>query len=212
MELMLIRHGVTAWNKDRRFQSNADNDLSELGREQARRLGERLKNRKITRIIASPMRRAQDTAAAIAIHHGLTVETEERLREIDYGYWEGKNSAELVAEGDPLVPYYLKDRDFYGFPGEGSFFNARNRVGSYLEELKRQYWDTDDVIILVGHAAIFRMAIFHLLDLGNVYYKRFDPANAAITSFKITKENGIQMVCFNDTGHLEGMETGVNRA
>ena len=56
---------------------------------------------------------------------------------------------------------------------------------------------------------IFRMAIFHLLDLGNVYYKRFDPANAAITSFKITKENGIQMVCFNDTGHLEGMETGV---
>ncbi len=203
MEIIFIRHGETAWNPDNRFQGSSDTGLSETGKEQVRRLGERFKNRKVDRIISSPKRRAQDTAAAIAAGHGLTVETDDRLREIDYGYWEGKNLPELLAEGDSGAEGYKKDRDFYGFPGEGSLFNARYRIGSFLDELKKEYWETDKTIVLVGHAAIFRMGIFHLLDIGNIYYDRMFPANTGITVFKITKESGVRMMCYNDTAHLE---------
>lgn len=205
MELILIRHGETAWNPEGRFQGSTDMELSEIGKEQARLVGERLKNRKIDRIIASPMKRARDTAAAVAGHHGLTVETEERLREVDFGEWEGKNGKELREESDLHIDYYFKDRDFYGFPGEGSLANARYRVGSFLDELKWKYWETDETIVLVGHGAIFRMAIFHLLDIGNIYYSRMVPENTGITRFKISKQKGLQMICYNDTAHLEKM-------
>lgn len=203
MELILIRHAQTAWNTRRCFQGSSDTPLSEYGVEQARRLGERMKNKKIDRIIASPKQRAQDTAKAIAVHHGLTVEIEERIREVEFGSWEGKNYDDLEAEGDPGIAYYCKDRDFYGFPGEQSLFNARCRIGAFLDELKRQYWETDATIVLVGHAAIFRMGIFHLLDMGNCYYDKMDPANTGVTVFQIDKEKGLKMLCFNDTAHLE---------
>ncbi len=203
MELIFVRHAQTAWNTRHSFQGSSDTPLSEYGMEQARRLGERLKNKRIDRIIASPKQRAQDTAKAIAIHHGLTVETEESLREIDFGYWEGKNFDDLEAEGDPGLAYYRKDRNFYGFPGEGSLFNGRCRIGRFLDELKLNYWETDTTIVLVGHAAIFRMGIFHLLDIGNAYYEKLEPANAAITVFQIDKQKGLKMLCFNDAAHLE---------
>lgn len=203
MELILIRHGETAWNPEGRFQGSTDMELSEVGKEQARLLGERLKNKKIDRIIASPMKRAQQTAAAVAVHHGLTVETESRLQELDFGEWEGTNVKELREAKDPHIEYYLKDRDFYGFPGEGCLANARYRIGSYLDELKWKYWETDETIMLVGHGAIFRMAIFHLLDIGNIYHNRMLPDNTSITRFKITKKNGLKLLCYNDTAHLE---------
>lgn len=203
MELILIRHAQTAWNTRHSFQGSSDTPLSEWGVEQARRLGERLKNKKIDRIISSPKKRAFDTAQAIAAHHGLTVEIEERIKEIHYGRWEGKNFDDLETEGDPDIGYYRKDRDFYGFPGDQSLFSARCRIGAYLDELKRQYWETDATIVLVGHAAIFRMGIFHLLDIGNIYYEKMEPANAAMTIFRIDKEKGLKMLCFNDGAHLE---------
>lgn len=203
MRLLLIRHGETAWNPDNRFQGSADTELSEKGREQARRLGERLRGKRIDRIISSPLSRARETAEAIAGHHGLTVEIEPRLCEVNYGYWEGKNASELLAEGDPGIGDYLRDRDYYGFPGEGTLNNARYRIGSYLDELKRGYWETDEVIVLVGHAAIFRMGIFHLLDIGNIYYYRIVPSNTGITTFSLSKEKGIRLECYNDTSHLD---------
>lgn len=203
MELIMIRHAQTEWNKRRSFQGSSDNALSELGKEQARRLGERLKNKKIDRVIASPKKRAQDTAKAIAVHHGLEVETDERLTELNYGRWEGKNFDDLEAEGDPDIAYYRKDRDFYGFPDGLSLFGGRCRIGAFLDELKRQYWETDATIVLVGHAGIFRMGIFHLLDIGNTYYDKMEPANAAMTVFRIDKEKGLKMLCFNDAAHLE---------
>lgn len=205
MELILIRHGETAWNPEGRFQGTTDMELSEIGKEQVRLLGERFEHIKVDRVIASPMKRAQDTAAAVAGPSGLTVETEPRLQEVLFGEWEGTNPAELKEAGDPRIDLYLKDRDFYGFPGEGSLFNARYRIGSYLDELKWKYWETDKRIVLVGHGAIFRQAVFHLLDIGNVYYTRLILDNTGITRFKITKSNGIRMLCCNDTAHLEQM-------
>ena len=203
MELILIRHAQTAWNTRRSFQGSSDTPLSEVGQEQARLLGERLKKKKIDRIISSPKQRAMETARAIAAHHGLMVEAEECLREIDFGDWEGKNFDDLEAEGDIRLSYYRRDRNYYGFPGEGSLFNGRSRIGKFLEELKLKYWETDATIVLVGHAAIFRMGIFHLLDIGNAYYDRMEPANAAMTVFRIDKEKGLKMLCFNDAAHLE---------
>ena len=202
MKLILIRHGETDLNKNGAFQGTSDMVLSDKGREQVQRLGERMKQIKIDRIISSPKKRAVETAAAIAQHHNLGIEIDDRLQEVDFGHWEGKVLWEMCRDGDEDAILYQNEKNFYPIPGEGSLNRARWRIGGFIDELKLSYWETDKTIVLVGHAAIFRMAMFHLLDMGNNFYRKFAPSNAGITVFQISKKSGARVVTFNDTSHL----------
>lgn len=202
MRLILIRHGETDLNKNGAFQGTSDLELSREGREQVRRLGERMKMVEIERIISSPKRRAYQTAMAVAKHHDIAVELDDRLMEVDFGDWEGKVLGEMCRDGDEDAILYRDERNFYPIPGEGSLNRARWRIGSFIDELKLKYWETDKTIVLVGHAAIFRLAMFHLLDMGNNFYRKFAPSNAGITVFQISKKHGVRVVTFNDISHL----------
>src|SRR5919109_388046 len=82
--LYLVRHAQSQGNTGEDLTSG-DADLTDIGREQARRLGERLKTQKIDRVYASPLRRTQQTAAAIADASGLEVVPKADLREIELG-------------------------------------------------------------------------------------------------------------------------------
>ena len=90
--LLLVRHGETAANIDGLFLGRADPPLTERGREQARALADSLPS--ADRVIASPLRRARDTAAGF----GRTVEVDERWIELDYGHLEGRAPASLPTE------------------------------------------------------------------------------------------------------------------
>lgn len=103
MELVLIRHGVTAWNQQRRFQGQIDTPLSDEGHQQAmltaRHLSALSEEQPIQAIYASDLKRAWSTAEPIARLLGLPILKQSLLRERHYGVFEGKTHDELQHEG-----------------------------------------------------------------------------------------------------------------
>lgn len=97
-QVLLVRHGETLWNTERRIQGHSDSDLTEHGRQQARQTGERLKNLGVTHIIASDLGRTQQTAALLAEYCQCPVTTDPRLRELHMGVLEGRSLDGLNTE------------------------------------------------------------------------------------------------------------------
>jgi probable phosphoglycerate mutase len=96
--LLLIRHGVTAWNREGRWQGRLDPPLSDDGRREAQLLADRIARDdqlRPARIISSTLARAAQTAAALADATGVGIEPEPRLMEIGAGEWEGHTHDEL---------------------------------------------------------------------------------------------------------------------
>ncbi|MBA2742165.1 MAG: histidine phosphatase family protein [Actinobacteria bacterium] len=93
--ILLVRHGETDWNAERRVQGHTDRSLNEVGLEQIRALAQELADEPLDAIYASDLARAHETARAIADPRGLPIETLPELRERDFGTWEGLTDAEV---------------------------------------------------------------------------------------------------------------------
>ena len=87
--LLLARHGETDWNRARRWQGHAVRPLTDRGRAQAAALSDRLADIALDAVYSSDLRRARETAEAVALPHGLDVIVLPELREVDVGSWEG---------------------------------------------------------------------------------------------------------------------------
>jgi broad specificity phosphatase PhoE len=95
--LLLARHGETDWNHARRWQGHADRPLTDRGRAQAVDLAERLADIPLDAVYSSDLRRARETAEAVAHAHGLEVVELPELREVDVGSWQGLTRDEAEA-------------------------------------------------------------------------------------------------------------------
>ena len=87
--IVLVRHGETGWNRERRYQGHADRPLNDAGRAQAGELAETLLLEGVSAVYTSPLRRASETARIVADRLGLEAQELEPLREIDVGEWQG---------------------------------------------------------------------------------------------------------------------------
>ncbi len=95
--ILLIRHGQSTWNADGRWQGRADPPLSDLGRRQAEVAADTIGEFGITRVFASPLARAHETATLMGAALGLPIEADPRLAERDAGEWTGKTRDEFEA-------------------------------------------------------------------------------------------------------------------
>jgi broad specificity phosphatase PhoE len=106
--LVLVRHGVTDWNREGRFQGHLDPGLADAGRHEAELVATRIAaddGLRPARLVSSSLGRAVETAAAIARMTGVAVEPDPRLMEIGQGEWEGRTHAELeVTDPDGTAP------------------------------------------------------------------------------------------------------------
>jgi broad specificity phosphatase PhoE len=93
--ILLVRHGETDWNRDRRWQGHADPPLNERGREQARELARLLADVPLDAVHSSDLRRARETAEIVAAPAGIVVVAEPALREIDVGEWSGLTTPQI---------------------------------------------------------------------------------------------------------------------
>jgi len=94
--LVLVRHGETAWSKAGRHTGRTDVPLTDAGRDQARQMGRALAGRTFSRVVVSPMSRAQETARLAGF--GERIETLDDLREYDYGVYEGRTRADILGD------------------------------------------------------------------------------------------------------------------
>ncbi|MEO7678289.1 MAG: histidine phosphatase family protein, partial [Verrucomicrobiota bacterium] len=107
--IFLIRHGATVLTAEDRFAGATDVPLSDEGREQARLLGERLREEKIAYVYASPLGRTVETAQILAAPHHLDVQKREELREISHGSWEQLTRREVEEKFPEEAAAWEKD-------------------------------------------------------------------------------------------------------
>jgi probable phosphoglycerate mutase len=131
-----IRHGETEWNRQGLIQGSIDTDLNALGRQQAEELAQALLAHKAEltsyKFFVSPQRRAQDTMKAIATAQGrdpASIITDIRLRELEFGVWEGKPLWEL--KNAATYPADLEGRFYWRPEGGESYEDGMARVASF---------------------------------------------------------------------------------
>jgi 2,3-bisphosphoglycerate-dependent phosphoglycerate mutase len=160
-ELILIRHGVTAWNKDRRFQGGIDIPLDAEGLGQARLLGQYFQSQPAPDlVIASDLGRAIATATPIAEHFRLEIQIEPRWRERHYGDFEGKNHKELLEQYPEDFARWRSRSLHHAFPGGGesvAVFHAR--VLAALDVTRGRFSKDIQRIVVLTHGGV----------LGSVY-------------------------------------------
>jgi broad specificity phosphatase PhoE len=148
--IAFVRHGETPPNRDGLLLGRGNVALTDHGRAQAKRLAEALAGLDVAHILASPLRRACDTAAPIAAACGRTVDVDERLIEIDYGEWEGLPLADLAPD---VVERWRRDGGFVP-PGGESLEIVAGRIASFCDE-----WLDDRVVVAVSHVSPIKAAV-----------------------------------------------------
>jgi len=163
--LILVRHGETDWEQVKnpesqssgRLLGSTDVGLSTRGELRARAVGTALKRENITRIVASPLKRAITTAQVIASELNLSVTTHEALREIDFGACEGLVFEELATAFPETHREYLAQGSEISFPSGESFSAFRSRVEAGLKSLLAVH--DGHTILVVTHGGVIRVAL-----------------------------------------------------
>ncbi|MCC7485009.1 MAG: histidine phosphatase family protein [Burkholderiales bacterium] len=148
--LIVIRHGETEWNRERRMQGTTDTRLSELGREQADALGRRLAGRDFAALYSSDLARARDTALAISGHTGREVVVDARLKERRFGIFEGLLAAEIRARYPEEHARFASPDPDYKVPGGESASAFTARCLGCLAEIAGRHAGAEVVVVTHG--------------------------------------------------------------
>ncbi len=171
-QLIVLRHGRTAWNATGRFQGQADIDLDERGLAQADRAAEVLAELAPAAIFSSDLSRARQTAAPLAARCGLEVQTDKRLREIHVGSWEGFTYDQVLAELDvDLRRAYLAGEDVRRSPTGETVAEVADRAAAALDEIGRRAADGSTVVVVM-HGTAARAGLCRLLGFPDETWKR----------------------------------------
>ena len=155
--LHLCRHGEVDPSWHGKVYGSLDVDLAEAGRQRFDSLAEDLRGLSFAAIYASPLRRALDGAKAIARHHELEVQVDDRLREIDRGDWSGVELDELERGWPGATRAYLEDPDAYAAHGGESHADLRARIVPALEDIAQRHRGGE--VLAVCHAQVMRVAV-----------------------------------------------------
>lgn len=158
MSLYVTRHGETDYNVDYLVCGISKAKLTTKGKEQAKQLGEKLKEINYQYLYVSPLQRAIDTAMLATSNQEIEMIIEPRICEINFGIYEGKLRSH---DGFLTNKYNLA----YRYPGGESFIELCVRVYSFLEEIKKQAIDHD--VLLVCHGAVCRAIHTYFTDMSN---------------------------------------------
>ena len=198
--LYLVRHGATQLTAEDRFSGAANVYLSDEGREQAEHLAGRLADDVISAIYTSPLDRTMETAAILAKPHALTPTSNDGLREISHGHWEGLTRKE-VEERFP-EEYTAWEADPFTFaPPEGeSGISVLARALPVIREIVVNHRDKN--VLVVSHKATLRLILSSLLGFdARGYRDRLDQAPACLNILDFKDTVRARLMLFNDISH-----------
>lgn len=198
-ELVLVRHGVTAWNVEGRIQGQGGEGLSADGREQAeltaRWLAETFPD---ARLYSSDLGRCRETAAPLAAATGSEVRYRPELRERDFGDWTGHTHAEVEAKWPEQWQKWTRGQDLAADIGGETTAVLGDRVAAFVDEVAQDL-PMSATAVLVTHGGPIWHGVHRALDLpmgvlGGV-------GNASVTVLRVY-EHARQLVLWNQVGHL----------
>jgi broad specificity phosphatase PhoE len=184
--LYLARHGESDWNVERRWQGNADRPLTDLGRRQAGQLAERLASTPLDAVYSSDLRRARETAEAVARRQGLEVRTLAALREVDVGSWSGLTREE-VEERFPAAFATWREGG-HGWEGGEAYEDMAERVVTAVLEIAGSH--PGGSVLVVAHGGPIRALHSVALGLDISEHRRLKPVAVNAHLSRLHVENG----------------------
>jgi len=199
--LLLTRHGQTEWHHDNRYAGRTDIRLNETGRREAEALAMRAVREVPDHIVCSPLARAVETAQPTAEARGAELVVDERLREVDFGEWEGKTLAEIRSSHPEAAERFINDPDERPFPGGEPLPDAANRGLDALRGLNQEH--PGETVLVVAHNTLIRLCLCSLLGIPLKEYRRRFPrmVNVAINEVRLNQWGG-GLYTLNDSEHL----------
>jgi broad specificity phosphatase PhoE len=198
---VLLRHGETALSAERRFAGRGDLPLTDLGEKQAAAAAARLAGRKVDAIVSSPLRRARQTADAVAASVGVPVTLEDGLMEVDFGEWEGLTFAEARERWPDELTAWLADPSVAPPGGEG-FDDAAVRVGPALDRVLAAH--PAESVVVVSHVTPIKTVICRAMLAPPAAMFRFHLDLASLTEIDWFADGPVLLRSLNDTAHLAG--------
>ena len=204
-ELILARHGETAWNVERVFRGRVDIDLDDIGARQAELLGKYLGNWELEAIYSSPLRRALDTANTVARYQEVAVSTADELTDFDYGEWQSLPEREVRRLYPALLNKWHSYPHRVRMPGGESLEDVRRRAVEVVDGIVAKH---NGNVLLVSHRVVIKVVVCHLLGLDNSHFWNVRQDVCGITVFDYTDGRYI-LIRHNDTSHLRELQKPV---
>lgn len=225
IRVILARHGVTEWNQASRYQGHQDVPLSDLGRQQAARLGERLRSEAISAAYASDLARARETAVIALEGRAVSLVATPALREIHFGAWEGLGHREIADRYPEAWGAWIQDPGVIRPPGGGESLSdvCQRVVACFQSALARVEPSRRDgaagedrflyraagaavdepppTLLFVTHGGALRALLTQLFEMPVGLYWRFGVRPASVTVLEVYPEGAIAEV-IGDTSHL----------
>jgi phosphoserine phosphatase len=203
MNILLVRHGETPWNREGRYQGRTDIPLSETGQAQVRALGQRLKAIPITIAYASPLSRAKNTAEAILEGRNIPLWLEAGLLEISHGEWEGKLATDVELSHAEMFGVWrtAPGRHSPAGPNAETLGDVETRAWTVLEKACRDLGDTDTALI-AAHDAVNRVILCRVLGIPLERVWSFRQAPASLNVLSGPSLDALQVVRLNDSEHV----------
>lgn len=152
MNLYLVRHGETEWNREGRAQGRADVPLNDAGIAQSQALASTFGSMDIAAVMSSSSRRAVRTAEAIATPHGLDVISEDDLLELNFGGLDGAPLRDMREMFPDFFEHWTRDPATAQFPDGGeTLLQLQDRTWAVVESVARSH-EAQDNVIIVSHA------------------------------------------------------------
>ena len=199
MELILIRHGETDWNKGAIFRGHEDVRLNATGIAQADATADVLKDRVFEAIYSSPLKRSIVTARRIALPHEIIVRENDGLLDMNYGTWQGMKESTIEERWPTAYARWIETPTKMKFPGGESTKKAWKRVNTALREIL--FTHGTGTIVLVSHRMPIKLMTAYLLGKGFPEFPKIKHDPCAISVFGV--ENRVSKpIILNDTRHL----------
>lgn len=199
MRLILVRHGESCWNEAGRVQGFSDIELNEKGRQQAEQIAQALSQEKVIAVYSSPLKRALDTARAIAQTHHLEVHTDPGLKEINAGELEGITLDKLKREYSEFLREWREGKSSFRMPGGESLEELQTRAWGAIQRIVQRH--SQGAVAVVGHTFTNLVTLCRALELEIPYFRRLRQDVAAINILDYG-EKGFSLKLLNDTCHL----------
>ncbi len=204
LELILIRHGETDWNKEGFFRGHEDVKLNSTGIAQADAVADALRGKVFEAIYTSPLKRALVTARRISVPHGIEVREKVEFLDINFGTWQGKQESVVKEKYPKLYDLWLTNPWKVRFPGGDKVKKAWRRVNSGLRELL--FMHGTGCVVIVSHRIPIKFMTTYLLKQPRKEFYKVVHDPCAISIFEIDDRSNVKPIILNDTRHLEGLK------
>lgn len=204
MRLLLVRHGETDWNAERRFQGHTDRPLSAIGLRQAEAVARAVAEFKPVALFSSDLLRARVTAEAAARATGLTLQTDPALRECSFGAWEGLTFDQIQTLHPEAYAEWQRNAH-HSPPGGESIVQVATRMSDAVAHIREKF--DGQVVALVAHGGCLQAMLCHALGIPPRAFWPFRLEPASLSELALY-EPGPVLYRVNDTHHLHELDGG----